>query len=153
MLPDDGDLVRGLGFVTIYSAWVEEAVDGLLHRMTTIEPFDKEKQNWRISQRLEHASKLVRQLNSQNLNGLVEALESMKLLFKERNKLVHGRIWAGRDQKDYIQSGRPNIPTRQITSAELYKLANNFLKHKGKLPSLQFFHLERAIEAYRNASS
>ena len=23
-IPDDGDIVRGLGFVTLYAAWVEE---------------------------------------------------------------------------------------------------------------------------------
>jgi hypothetical protein len=41
MLPDDNDINRGLGFVTVYSAWVEEEVDGLLHRMKAIEPFDE----------------------------------------------------------------------------------------------------------------
>jgi len=61
---------------------------------------------------------------------------------------VHGRIYAGRDQKDYLQSGRPNIPTRRVTSAELYELANNFFAHKGIIPSRQFFHLQQAIEAF-----
>ena len=145
--------MRGLGFVTLYSAWVEEEVDDLLHRMATMEPFDKAKQRWPISQKLQHASKLVRQLNNQDLDGLIKTLETAKTLFQKRNELVHGRIYAGRDEKDYIQSGRPKVPTRQITSDELYKLANQFWTHKGKGPSLQFFHLERAIEAFRNDSS
>ena len=30
MINDDGDIIRGLGFVSIYSAWVEEDVDELI---------------------------------------------------------------------------------------------------------------------------
>jgi len=41
MLPDDKDIIRGLGFVTLYSAWVEEAVDDLLRQMAQLEPFDE----------------------------------------------------------------------------------------------------------------
>ena len=150
MLFDDGDIVRGLGFVTLYSAWIEEALDGLLHTMATVEPFDERKQRWPISRKLKSAIELVRRLNSGDFDSLLKALEAAVLLFEKRNELVHGRIYAGRDQNDYIQSGRLNIPTRPITSAELYELANKFWAHKGKIIGLQFPHLSRAVKAFQN---
>ena len=43
MLADDGDIARGLGFVSMYSAWVEEEIDDLLRPMSPVEPFDEKK--------------------------------------------------------------------------------------------------------------
>ena len=60
MLTDDGDIVRGLGFVSMYSAWVEEDVDDLLRAMAPVEPFDERKQRWPISRKLNNAAELVR---------------------------------------------------------------------------------------------
>ncbi len=39
MLVDDGDIVRGLGFVSMYSAWVEEDVDDILRFLDPVEHF------------------------------------------------------------------------------------------------------------------
>jgi hypothetical protein len=72
---DDGDIVRGLGFVTMYAAWVEEDVDDLLRLLAAIEPFDEKKQRLQISGKLKHAAKLVRGLKSEELDGLPKALE------------------------------------------------------------------------------
>lgn len=38
---DDGDNVRGLGFVTMYSAWVEEDVDDMLRLLSPIQQIEK----------------------------------------------------------------------------------------------------------------
>lgn len=153
MLADDGDIARGLGFVTMYSAWVEEDVDDLLRIMSSVEPFDERKQRWPISRKLNNAVDLVRSLNSSGLDGLPEALKDAISLFESRNELVHGRIYAGHDNIDYVQSGRPNIPTRPITSAELYELANEFWEYRGNLIGPQLFRLPRAIEAFHNGAS
>ncbi len=59
MIPDDGDIIRGLGFVTLYSALAEESVDNLLRCIKNIEPFDEQKQRLPISQKLIHAAKIV----------------------------------------------------------------------------------------------
>ena len=153
MVPDDGDIVRGLGFVSMYSAWVEEDVDDLLRIMSSVEPFDEKKQRWPISRKLKNAADLVRSINSSELDGLPEALEYAISLFERRNELVHGRIYAGHDNIDYVQSGRPNIPTRAITSAELYELANEFWEYRGNLIGPQLFRLPRAIGAFHNGAS
>jgi hypothetical protein len=150
---DDGDIVRGLGFVTMYAAWVEEDVDDLLRMLEPIEPFDEKKQRWQISRKLEHAAMLIRALKSDELNGLPEALEGAVALFDRRNEFVHGRIYAGQDRTDYIKGGRPNSPTNAITSAELYALANQILGYRGHFIGPQLFRLPRAVEKYLNDAS
>ncbi|MBE0449072.1 MAG: hypothetical protein IBX64_13450 [Actinobacteria bacterium] len=145
-LTDDGDMVRGLGFVTMYAAWLEEDVDDLLRLMDPVELFDEKKQRWQISHKLKHAAKLVRLLKSDELDGLPEALEGAIELFERRNEFVHGRVYAGHDRIDYIRGGRPNAPTKPITSSELYLLANEIWDYRGHFIGPQFFRLPRAIE-------
>lgn len=152
MLADDGDIVRGLGFVSMYSAWIEEDVDDLLRYMNLVESFDERKQRWPISRKLKHAARIVRRLDSEELRNLPEALEAAIELFERRNDVIHGRIYAGRDSVDYLQAGRPNIPTRPITSTELYDLANDFWNYRGNLTGPQLFRLPRALHTYLNGA-
>ena len=126
MLIDDGDIIRGLGLVLMYSAWVEQCVDDLLRIMVADEPFDGGRQRWPIIRKLNHAAEVVRRLNSRELNLLPEDLEAGVALFERRNDVVRGRMYAGYDQVDYLQAGHPNAPTQPVTSAELYQLASDF---------------------------
>lgn len=147
MVEDDGDIVRGLGFVSMYSAWVEEDVDSVLRQLDHIEPFNDRVQRWPISRKLEHAAKLVESLRSDELKELPDALRAGVDLFEARNEVIHGRIYAGLDKTDYVQSGRPNVSTRPITSAELFNLANKFMNYRGHLVGPQLFRIPRAISA------
>jgi hypothetical protein len=144
-LSDDGDIIRGLGFVTMYSAWVEEDVDDLLRIMDSVAPFDEKKQRLGISQKLKHAKKLVLELNNNEVDGLPDALENAIKLFERRNEFVHGRIYAGQDRIDYIKGGRKNASTKQITSAELYDLANDMYNYRRHFIGPKLFRLPRAV--------
>jgi hypothetical protein len=150
-MKDDGDIVRGLGFVTMHAATVEEDVDDLLRILESIEPFDEKKQRWPISFKLKQAAKLVRELKCDILNSLPDDLENEGVgLFNRRNEFVHGRIYAGQDHTIYIQSGRPNIPTKAITSAELYDLANEFWSYRSCIIGPKLIDLPRALQKHRN---
>jgi hypothetical protein len=152
-IADDGDIVRGLGFVTMYAAWVEEAVDDLLRILGPIKPFDDATQRWSISKKLKHAAELIRTLNCVELKGFPEDLEGAVELFYQRNKFVHGRIYVGHDRTDYIKGGRPDAPTNAITSAELYAMANEFWEYRNHFNGLRLFSLPRAVENYRNGTN
>lgn len=151
MLEDDGDIVRGLGFVSMYSAWVEEDVDDILRLLVPIESFDEKVQRWPIGRKLKHAAKIVERLGSEELTELPNALLSGIDLFEARNEVIHGRIYAGFDKTNYIQSGRPNVLKRPITSAELFQLANEFMQYRGHLIGPQIFRIPRAVLANCNA--
>jgi len=144
-LLDDGDVARGLGFVTMYSAWVEDDVDELLRVLEPVEPFDDAVQRLPISRKLTHTARLVRPLHNAELAELPPALEAARDLFEKRNAVVHGRIYAGQDRIDYIQSGRPDVARRPIDSAELYDLANEFWEYRGHLIGPLVVRLPRAV--------
>jgi hypothetical protein len=146
---DDGDIVRGLGFVTMYAAWVEEEVDDLLRLLEPIESFDEKKQRWPISRKLRHAAQLIPRLASDELKHFPEALERAIDIFERRNEFVHGRIFAGQDRVDYMQSGRTQTPTRPIASAELYELANELTRFRGFIYGPQIIRVPRALARYR----
>jgi hypothetical protein len=44
VIENDGDIVRGLGFVTLYSAYLEEQIDNLLIQLSPIEEYKEDKQ-------------------------------------------------------------------------------------------------------------
>lgn len=142
-LVSDGDIVRGLGFVTLYAAYLEEQVDALLELLSSIEPFPDKEKHWPISQRLEKAIRLVRGINSAELNELQEDLESCKALFKRRNEVVHGRIYSGygRSENAQLMSGRSDVPSREVTPEELYGLANEFDEYQSAVRRPQLFYL------------
>jgi len=144
-LADDGDLVRGLGFVTMYSAWLEEDVDEILRVIDPVEPFTEAVQRYQISRKLAHTAAVIRRLGSAELEGLPEALENARGLFERRNDVVHGRIYAGHDKVDYIKSGRANVRERPINSAELYALANDFSNYRGHFIGPLVFRVPRAV--------
>ena len=148
MLDDDGDLVKALGYVSMYSAWLEEDVDDLLRALHEIEPFDEATQRWPISRKLRHTATIVRRLSSDEVRSLPHDLEEASDLFERRNEVIHGRVYAGPDQRDYLQSGRPDVPTREITSAEVYQLANEIWGYRGAFTGPPIFRLPRAIAAY-----
>ena len=153
MVPDDGDIVKGLGFVTLYSAWVEEAVDDLLRLLAPVEPFSKKRQMWPISQKLKLAARLVRRIASPQLEKLPLTLGAGLALFERRNQVIHGRIYVGHDKTKYIKSGRRNAATRPITSAELYALANDFLNYRGAVIGPKWFRLPGAVRGFVNSAS
>ena len=148
MLKDDGDLVKALGYVSMYSACLEEDVDDLLRVLKEVEPFDEGKQRWPISRKLGHTATIVRRLESDEIRDLPQDLEEAGELFERRNEVIHGRIYAGPNQRDYLQSGRPAVPVREITSAEVYQLANEIWGYRGAFTGPPLFRLPRAIAGY-----
>jgi hypothetical protein len=151
MLQDDGDIIRGLGLVTLYSAYLEEQIDNLCAMLGYIEEFGKNKVRWPISRKIKHAKKLLSKLDGTEIKNLITDLDTCTALFEDRNELVHGRIYGGTfDRPDTLKSARPNIPDREVDSAELYKLANNFDEFRAVIYRPTILKLPRAINTYLN---
>jgi hypothetical protein len=133
MLQSDGDIIRGLGFVTLYSAYAEEQVDELLHQLSVIGASASDCRRWPVSKKLKHALELTQQLHATQLSDLEQTLSYGPTLFEKRNGVVHGRIYAGHQSTDTLRAGRPDVPDRPIEAKELYDLANLFMEYRGAL--------------------
>ena len=145
-LDSDGDPVRGLGFVALNAAYVEEQIDNLLFMLQPVEVFPQVEQRWPVSRKIEKAKRLVAGLAFEYRDGLLQDLDASKELFERRNEFIHGRIYGNFDRPDTLKSGRPNTPDRLIDAAELYDLANNFAEVRSALYRPMIFQIPRALQ-------
>jgi hypothetical protein len=146
-LSNDGDVVRGLGIVALYAAYLEEQVDNLLFMLQPMEAFPEGEQRWPTSRKIEKAKRLVGGLVFDYRDALLADLDASKRLLEWRNEVIHGRIYANFDRPDTLKSGRPNIPDRVVDSAELYELANNLAEARSVLYRPMIFQIPRAMGA------
>jgi len=145
MLQDDNDNIRGLGLVTLYSAYLEEQIDDLLFMLDTVVKFNDEEQRWQVSRKIKKAKSIASKFDFESRDDLILNLDASKELFEERNKVVHGRIYANFGRPDTLKSGRPNTPDRDINSSELYELANAFLGMRAEIYRPMIFKIPRAL--------
>jgi len=153
MIKDDGDIIKGLGYVTLYSAYLEEQIDQLLFCLHPfVVAFDEEKQRWPVSKKIKHAIKNIDKLDFERRNDLKEDLNICRQLFENRNELIHGRIYADIDSSNItLKPGRPNTPEKFITSTELFTLANELFNIASEIARPMIFDIPRAIkEKYLN---
>jgi len=148
MIPDDGDIVRGLGFVTLYSSYLEEQIENLLSMLNAIVAFGEAEQRWPISKKLKQVKKIIQKIEFETKDHLLQNLNTCNELFEDRNKLVHGRIYANFDRPDTLKSGRANVPDGDIYSEELYKLANEFWNFRSAVYRPMILKIPNAIESY-----
>jgi hypothetical protein len=146
MIEDDGDIVRGLGFVTLYSAYLEEQIDNLLLTLSQIAEFGEDEQRWQISRKIKHAKKVLKNIEFESRDDLIASLTLSKGIFEDRNELIHGRIYGNFRRLDILKSARPNIPDREVTSSELYKLANECNDFLSAIYRPTIFEIPKALK-------
>lgn len=145
MLQNDNDIVRGLGFVALYSAYVEEQIDNLLFMLDPVEKFTEEEQRWPISRKIKKAQSVAGKLEFEGRGDLLKILDAAKDAFEERNRVIHGRIYANFDRPDTLKSGRPNVPDTVVEPKELYELATYFDGLRGEVYRPMLFKIPRAL--------
>ena len=147
----DDDIVRALGFVSLYAAYVEESVDAVMERLAAVKAITDRDRRKPTSAKIKWCKKRLKELDSGELNQISQLLDETRQKLEKRNEVVHGRIFAGHGRSDELMSCRPNIPTREVTSTELYDLADDLFTLQAKLPYVNMFATNRAI--IRNESN
>ena len=102
-LQNDGDVVRGLGFVALYAAYLEEQIDNLLFLLQSVEPFPESEQRWPTSRKIEKAKRLVGGLVFEYRDALLADLDASRQLLEWRNEVIHGRIYGNFDRPDTLR--------------------------------------------------
>lgn len=145
MINDDGDIVRGLGFVALYAAYLEEQIDNLLMMLSPFKTYDDKKQRWPMSKKLSHAIEVIEKLDATEFPDYIADLRTCQKLFEDRNEVIHGRIYGNFDRPDTLKSGRRNIPDREVSSEELFKLSNEFEDFRTSVYAPMIFRIPRAV--------
>lgn len=155
-LNDDGDLIRGLGFVALYAAYLEEAVDECLaclfpaggRQYDRILRHPTGRKVGYLSDRMRGFAPLP-----EELGGFFRTLEAVSELLEHRNLVVHGQVYATPDGGDVRRSGRRGAAEEAATSAELYELANSMFAACKPLNYASRFALPRLLSAARSTTT
>ena len=90
----EGDIIRPLGLVTLYSGYAELEIDALLNCLSEVGDVGKKALTWPVGQKIAKARDILSGLNAETLNELLLKLDAATLLFVRRNALVHGAIFS-----------------------------------------------------------
>lgn len=145
-LADDGDVIKGLGFVALYTAYLEESVDECVDVLLAADPEPDDRMHRRpTSEKVRYSQRQLERLAPlpAELSQLPAVLAYVIELLEQRNQLVHGRIYAEYGAPDRLRSGRRGVPDREVTSAELYELANTIFEIRTPLMHASMFALPR----------
>lgn len=141
----DDDIVKALGFVALYAAYVEESVDVVMERLANVSAITDRERRWPISRKINWCIDVLKSLESTELEQLINLLGETKDILEMRNEVIHGRIYAGNERSDNLKSGRPGIPEREVNADELYNLAEELSKLQAAVPNIKLFATMRAI--------
>jgi hypothetical protein len=106
MIEDDGDIIRGLGFVALYSGYLDEQIDDLLTMLSVTDLNNGRQRPWQISKKIKHAVKLLKRLDVSEFPELEQNLNTCLQLFEDRNELIQGRIYPNIGLPHTLRSGR-----------------------------------------------
>ena len=71
----EGDIIRPLGLVTLYSGYAELEIDSLLESLTSPVRLDDQKLRWPVGKKLTEARRIIDDLDSNDLADLSEKLD------------------------------------------------------------------------------
>ena len=125
----EGDLVRPLGFVTLYFAYAEGQLDEVLKVLAPVSGASPSKVQ-SFGAKVGEAVRLVEKVGSQQLPGLAAVLREAKPLVEARNELVHGQLFNGGQLGGRLVS---RAGTRYVTSQEIESLAEGIWSWKERL--------------------
>ncbi len=149
MLKDDGDIVKALGYVALYSAYMEEAIDECARLIVdNIKNPPKNFDRVPISFKLNWIKKWIDNLDksSSEIARFREVLNNISQLLELRHEVIHGRIYSGvTEGSDVLRPSRKDKIIREVTSAELYNLAVHIFATLSCLNYASTYSLRRLI--------
>jgi hypothetical protein len=139
----EGDIIRPLGLVTLYSGYAELEIDTLLESLSRFSELDDQMGRWPVGQKLAKARKIIDSLASDKLTELVQRLDEAVTLFDRRNALVHSAVFTGTSIVQSRVTGHEQV----VTPDALTSLANEIFAVKEQINSNRQKVLEPILAA------
>lgn len=136
-LRDDGCVIRGLGYVSLYAAYVEENIRECVRVMIEIRYKDHQVVQQKLAALHKRpVSKQIKFLEHElqknyplpaPIREMPKLLEYLRGLLNQRNQIVHGYVYRNMHEGIIeLRPGRADGQLRELRSDELYQLANDF---------------------------
>lgn len=137
-IQDDGDLIKGMGYLAIYAGYFEESIDNLISTLKSIDSGLCTGNRWPLGKKItfcEGALK-IRPGNEEVVTNLLADLSVSREVISDRNNLIHGRIYGSLDGvSEILKSGDISIKDTKISSEDLYELANELMEFSNAINS------------------
>ncbi len=154
-IQDDGDLIKGLGFVCLYAAYLEESIDDVFELLVIRDgEFNEKVFRWQVSRKLDYIEKTLTSWGEipDELDQFKQTLRPSGQLLEERNLAVHGRIYANPGATDVLKPARRGMAERPAVSSELYQLANDLFDARNPMLRASMFLIPRYLRAHGDHS-
>lgn len=132
MLNDDGDLVRAVGYVAIYSVYLEESVMEIAKIVDQCSSFETKIEQFRLADQAQYIRKSLKKCymkipdypaKKSEEKRVLKALKEIEKIAFERNECLHS-IYTSK-AGEIIQKNTRQNSSYNITSADIYSLAND----------------------------
>ncbi|HAU1249845.1 TPA: hypothetical protein F8R87_08495 [Legionella pneumophila] len=143
---DDGDIIRGVGFVAVYSAYLEDEVVELIELTAHITSLRKNIHQLSLTDQAKHLRKVFKKLFEETHDWIgkkeeqtqtAHILKIVEKITSERNQTIHSQLIS--NQAGIITQKNRRLNTKnQIKSADVYNLANYIFDLTSEVRRLQF---------------
>jgi hypothetical protein len=139
---DDGDIIRGCGYMAIYFGYLEEEVGELFDLSIQFAPSLSEKINFGFTQKVKHLRRaLIAKFtdewpSNRDKDRISAILEECVHLADKRNSILHSSLYGGPIGEAILRNRRDG--ERVLNSSEIYELANKISDYVSHVYSLQF---------------
>ena len=149
---DDGDIIRALGYVCLYSAYLEEGIQTIL-KILIDTGFIEDRRGRRLEAPSSKQVEMIKAAAMEKLQPLgtelvhlPDLLDAVLEMFDDRNTFIHGRVYAT-EQGDVRKSGRDGAVDEPANSSELYDLVNRIEAAMSAINAAHMFQLPRLINS------
>lgn len=125
----EGDLVRPLGFVTLYAAYAEQELGELIQLLCDKSELPEEWHRQPVGWKLGRISDELARVRPEVIRDLLIAVYDARVLFAQRNELIHGSIFS----PERLVSQKPDAPDRRVSPDSISALADALFNCKERL--------------------
>ncbi len=145
-IADNGDVIKGIGYVAIYSAYLEESIDNCIELLITKGLLNEELRKSQVSRKIKEFKNCLNRMPQKpsRFAEMITSLDVARDLLEHRNQLLHGRIYST-PAGDRLESARVGVPDREISSGEAYELANKLFDMRNPFEYAANFDLLKVI--------
>ena len=119
----DNDEIRAMGYVALYSGYLEEAIGDCFVRLKCFDTQRTDK-TWQVSARIESCARAIGTLPcTEDLDAILADLEQTASVLGDRNTVIHSPLYGQIESTNVRHAPRPADERRFVTADQVYDLA------------------------------
>ena len=152
---DNGDIVRAVGFVTIYGAYLEDRIAELIDMIKNVISLKENITGFSASNQVKHLLTAFKNAyniapdyltKQQELEQVVSILSAVGGHLKDRHVVIHSTLISKSGGDVIIRKNRRTDTEEQVESKEVIDLANDLFDLQSQINGLKF-PIKRLVQA------